>query len=104
MLIHCFAGVSRSTASAYIAVCQLSPHRDEREIALALRAASPTASAQSALRSARRRTARPPGPHGRRDRGDRAWAGMSGRDPVRDGALEVMADPAALYSATSGQT
>jgi predicted protein tyrosine phosphatase len=44
MLIHCFAGVSRSTASAYIAVCQLSPHRDEREIALALRAASPTAS------------------------------------------------------------
>lgn len=43
MLIHCFAGVSRSTASAYIAVCLLSPHRDEREVALALRAASPTA-------------------------------------------------------------
>ncbi|MDE3177903.1 MAG: dual specificity protein phosphatase family protein [Pseudomonadota bacterium] len=43
MLIHCFAGVSRSTASAYIAVCQLSPHRDEAEIAQALRAASPTA-------------------------------------------------------------
>jgi predicted protein tyrosine phosphatase len=43
MLIHCFAGVSRSTASAYIAVCELSPHRDEHEIALALRAASPTA-------------------------------------------------------------
>lgn len=43
MLIHCFAGVSRSTASAYIAVCQLSPHRDEHEVAQALRAASPTA-------------------------------------------------------------
>jgi predicted protein tyrosine phosphatase len=43
MLIHCYAGVSRSTASAYIAVCQLSPHRDEREVAQALRAASPTA-------------------------------------------------------------
>jgi predicted protein tyrosine phosphatase len=43
MLIHCFAGVSRSTASAYIAVCQLSPHRDEHEIAQKLRAASPTA-------------------------------------------------------------
>ncbi len=43
MLIHCFAGVSRSTASAYIAACQLSPHRDETEIARALRAASPTA-------------------------------------------------------------
>src|ERR1700722_7545609 len=33
MLIHCFAGVSRSTASAYIAACLLAPHRDEREIA-----------------------------------------------------------------------
>ena len=43
MLIHCFAGVSRSTASAYIAACQLSPHRGEAEIARALRAASPTA-------------------------------------------------------------
>ena len=43
MLIHCFAGVSRSTASAYIAVCALSPHRDEHEVAQALRAASPTA-------------------------------------------------------------
>jgi predicted protein tyrosine phosphatase len=43
MLIHCYAGVSRSTASAYIAVCQLSPHRDEHEVAQALRAASPTA-------------------------------------------------------------
>jgi predicted protein tyrosine phosphatase len=43
MLIHCFAGVSRSTASAFIAVCQVSPHRDEREVAQALRAASPTA-------------------------------------------------------------
>ena len=43
MLIHCYAGVSRSTASAYIAVCQLSPHRDEQEVARALRAASPTA-------------------------------------------------------------
>jgi len=43
MLIHCFAGVSRSTASAYIAACALNPRRDEHEIAQALRAASPTA-------------------------------------------------------------
>src|SRR5271169_2095379 len=42
MLIHCFAGVSRSTASAYIAACLLAPHRDEHEIARKLRAASPT--------------------------------------------------------------
>jgi predicted protein tyrosine phosphatase len=44
MLIHCFAGVSRSTAAAYIAACVLAPDRDEFAIARALRAASPTAS------------------------------------------------------------
>ena len=43
MLIHCYAGVSRSTASAFIAACKLSPHRSEAEIAQTLRAASPTA-------------------------------------------------------------
>jgi predicted protein tyrosine phosphatase len=44
MVIHCFAGVSRSTAAAFIAACALSPSRDESAIARALRAASPTAS------------------------------------------------------------
>jgi len=44
MVIHCFAGVSRSTAAAFIAACALSPSRDEFAIARAMRAASPTAS------------------------------------------------------------
>jgi len=43
MVIHCFAGVSRSTAAAYIAACALAPARDEFAIAQAIRAASPTA-------------------------------------------------------------
>lgn len=43
MVIHCWAGVSRSTAAAYAAVCALSPERDEKEIAQALRSASPSA-------------------------------------------------------------
>ena len=43
MVVHCFAGISRSTASAYVSVCALNPHRDEDSIAQALRAASPTA-------------------------------------------------------------
>lgn len=43
LLVHCWAGISRSTAAAYIAVCALSPHRDEAEIARALRAAAPSA-------------------------------------------------------------
>src|SRR5262249_55026245 len=33
MVIHCYAGVSRSTASAFAAACMLNPHRDEVEIA-----------------------------------------------------------------------
>jgi predicted protein tyrosine phosphatase len=44
MVIHCFAGVSRSTAAAFIAACALAPARDEFAIARAMRAASPTAS------------------------------------------------------------
>ena len=44
MVIHCYAGVSRSTASAFAAACMLNPHRNEMEIAQKLRAASPIAS------------------------------------------------------------
>jgi predicted protein tyrosine phosphatase len=43
LVVHCFAGISRSTASAYAAVCALNPQRDEDDIAQALRHASPTA-------------------------------------------------------------
>jgi predicted protein tyrosine phosphatase len=49
LLIHCFAGVSRSTAAAFVSVCALAPLRDEGEIAQALRAASPTATPNSRL-------------------------------------------------------
>jgi len=44
LVIHCWAGVSRSTASAFAAACALNPHRDEMEIARKIRAASPIAS------------------------------------------------------------
>jgi predicted protein tyrosine phosphatase len=43
LVIHCYAGVSRSTAAAFVAVCALNPAGDERSIAKALRHASPTA-------------------------------------------------------------
>ena len=42
-VVHCFAGISRSTAAAYIIASTLSPGRDERELARALRLASPSA-------------------------------------------------------------
>ena len=43
MVVHCFAGISRSTAGAFVAACALNPRRDEREIAWAIRRASRTA-------------------------------------------------------------
>lgn len=49
IVIHCWAGISRSTAAAYISVCMLNPERDEREVAFALRAASPSATPNARL-------------------------------------------------------
>lgn len=43
MVVHCYAGISRSTASAYIIAAALSPKRDEVELAQTLRALSPSA-------------------------------------------------------------
>jgi predicted protein tyrosine phosphatase len=49
LVVHCYAGISRSTASAFASVCALSPHRDEHAIARALRTASPTATPNSRI-------------------------------------------------------
>lgn len=43
ILIHCYAGISRSTATAYIIACLHNPETDEALIARTLREASPTA-------------------------------------------------------------
>ena len=43
LVMHCFAGISRSTAAAFVSVCALNPTRDELAVARALRDASPTA-------------------------------------------------------------
>ncbi len=43
LVVHCFAGISRSTAGAFASVCALNPRRDEASVASALRRASPTA-------------------------------------------------------------
>jgi predicted protein tyrosine phosphatase len=44
ILIHCYAGISRSTATAFITACAHNIDVDEEAIALALREASPSAS------------------------------------------------------------
>ena len=43
LVVHCYMGISRSTASAFATVCALNPQRDEESVAQALRRASPTA-------------------------------------------------------------
>jgi predicted protein tyrosine phosphatase len=49
LLIHCYAGVSRSTAAAFIAVCALKPEAPESELAQRIRALSPTATPNARL-------------------------------------------------------
>ncbi len=49
LLVHCFAGISRSTAAAYLLACAFSEPGREEEIAQALRTASPTATPNSLM-------------------------------------------------------
>jgi predicted protein tyrosine phosphatase len=43
LLIHCWAGISRSTAAAFTGLCLFRPDAAEEELALELRRASPSA-------------------------------------------------------------
>jgi predicted protein tyrosine phosphatase len=43
MVVHCWAGISRSTAAAFAALCAINPGVDEERIARRLREGSPTA-------------------------------------------------------------
>ena len=43
LVVHCYAGISRSTAGAFVAACVLNPQRSELTIAQELRRASATA-------------------------------------------------------------
>jgi len=43
ILIHCWAGISRSTAAAFTALCMLRPQASEEKLARELRKASPSA-------------------------------------------------------------
>ena len=49
LLIHCYAGVSRSTAAAFISTCALKPDMDEMALALLIRHRSPTATPNAKL-------------------------------------------------------
>ncbi len=43
LVVHCWAGISRSTAAAFVTVCALNPRRDEDMLATRIREMSPEA-------------------------------------------------------------
>ncbi len=49
VVMHCYAGISRSTAGAFISACALNPGRDEAAVARAIRGASKTAAPNNML-------------------------------------------------------
>ena len=49
LVMHCYAGISRSTAGAYVAACALNAERSELTIARELRGASTTATPNARL-------------------------------------------------------
>lgn len=49
LAIHCWAGISRSTAAAYILACAINPDLDEAALAQELRARAPSATPNALL-------------------------------------------------------
>jgi predicted protein tyrosine phosphatase len=49
LVVHCYAGISRSTAAAFAAACALNPRRSEAAIAQEIRQASRTATPNSLI-------------------------------------------------------
>ena len=97
LVMHCYAGISRSTAGAFVAACALNPqprrgdHRPRAAPRLADR------DAQLPHRRAGRSGARARRPHDQRDRADRPRRhGVRGRSvPARSGVSAATAPPMA---------
>ena len=82
MVVHCFAGISRSTAGAFVTACTLNPKRDEREIAQVIRRASPTAQPNARIVAIADRLLDASGPHAARRRSHGPGRGRHGRPAV----------------------
>ena len=83
LVVHCYAGISRSTASAFAAACALNPHRDEISIARQIRAASPIASPNRLIVSLADKALRPRGTDAARARRNGAGHMMFEGRPFR---------------------
>ena len=69
IVMHCYAGISRSTAGAFISACALNPDRDEATIAQAIRAILENGRAQHHAGRPSPTAFSAAGPHDRRGRG-----------------------------------
>ena len=83
ILLHCRAGISCSTAAAFILACERNPEVDEMHIALGLRAAAPHALPNSRI------VALADGLLGRRGKMLSALDSMGPHDPSRTGPFEL---------------
>ena len=96
LVVHCYAGISRSTASAFAAACMLNPHRDEISIARQIRAASPIASPNRLIVSLADKALRTRGPDAARARrdgsGQSCWS-KAGRSASISTDVNVISDP-----------
>ena len=79
LVFHCWAGVSRSTAAAYISACSLAPDRDEAEIAAGAPPRLADRDAERAIRRAWRTTCLDAGADGVGRPGDRPGSRLHGR-------------------------
>ena len=71
LVVHCYAGISRSTAGAFVDGLRAQSRPQRAAIARAIRAASPTATPNARIVSIADRAARPRRSHDRGDRADR---------------------------------
>ena len=86
LLIHCFAGISRSTAAAYATAMALEPEQERGSASARTQAPRAVGDPEQPARGHRRRHPRPQGAHGRCDRGDRAGRGRFRGHPLRPAA------------------
>ena len=83
MVVHCFAGISRSTAAAYVAACALNPTARRKADRLGYPARFATAQPNARIVSHRRPPAQARRPHGARGRSHRPGDAATEGHPFR---------------------
>jgi len=91
LIVHCYAGISRSTAAAFVALCALNPKADELAIAHYIRSCSATAAPNRLIVSLGDTVL---GRQGRMTKAIRAIDRSLSYEPTHPFALKTKFDPA----------